>query len=95
MKRSACAAREVAACRRVDVFLIKSAPAVLKRRQAALIFSFSVIYYFTEGDHLMAESKLRTLFLVILCVALLPLDVWAKRAAPQPVKPLISAIPYK
>ena len=28
---------------------------------AALIFSFSVIYYFTEGDNLMAESKLRTL----------------------------------
>ena len=36
----------------------------------------------------MAESKLRTLFLVILCVALLPLDVWAKRAVPQPVKPI-------
>ena len=35
--RSTC---EVAACRRVDVFLIKSAPAVLTRRQAALIFIF-------------------------------------------------------
>ena len=46
VKRSACAAREVAACRRVDVFLIKSAPAVLKRRQAALIFPFAVIYLF-------------------------------------------------
>ena len=34
VKRSACAAREVAACRRVDVFLIKSAPAGLKQRQA-------------------------------------------------------------
>ena len=42
----------------------------------------------------MAESKLRTLFLVILCVALLPLDVWAKRAAPQPVKPLLWSV-YK
>ena len=30
----------------VDVFLIKSAPAVLKRRQAALIFPFAVIYLF-------------------------------------------------
>ena len=26
-----------------------------------MIFSFAVIYYFAEGDHLMAESKLRTL----------------------------------
>ena len=52
---------EVAACRRVDVFLIKSAPAVLKRRQAALIFPLAVIYYFAEGDYTMAESKLRTL----------------------------------
>ena len=43
------------------VFLIKSAPAVLKGWQAALIFSFAVIYYFTEGDYTMAESKLRTL----------------------------------
>ena len=42
----------------------------------------------------MAESKLRTLFLVILYVALLPLDVWAKRAAPQPVKPLFWSV-YK
>ena len=42
----------------------------------------------------MAESKSRTLFLVILCVALLPLDVWAKRAAPQPVKPLLWSV-YK
>ena len=42
----------------------------------------------------MAESKLRTLFLVILCVALLPLDVWAKRAAQQPVKPLLWSV-YK
>ncbi|MBE6400057.1 MAG: hypothetical protein E7041_07960 [Lentisphaerae bacterium] len=42
----------------------------------------------------MAESKLRTLFLVILCVALLPLDVWAKRAAPQPVKTLLWSV-YK
>ena len=42
----------------------------------------------------MAESNLRTLFLVILCVALLPLDVWAKRAAPQPVKPLLWSV-YK
>ena len=25
--------------------------------QAALIFSFAVICYFTEGDHLMAESS--------------------------------------
>ena len=33
----------------------------LTRQQAALIFLFAVIYYFTEGDHLMAESKLRTL----------------------------------
>ena len=67
MKRSACAAREVAACRRVDVFLIKSAPAVLKRQQDALNFTFAVIYYFTlltlqkEIIHLMAESKLRAL----------------------------------
>ena len=45
VKRSACAAREVAACRRVDVFLIKSAPTVLTRRQAALIFPLAVIYY--------------------------------------------------
>jgi len=44
VKRSACAAREVAACRRVDVFLIKSAPAMLKRRQAALIFIFAMLY---------------------------------------------------
>ena len=36
--------------------------ASLTRRQAALIFSFSVIYYFTEGDHLMAESKLPSWF---------------------------------
>ena len=43
------------------VFRIKSAPAVLTRRQAALIFCFAVIYYFSEGDNLMAESKLRTL----------------------------------
>ena len=42
----------------------------------------------------MSESKLRTLFLVIMCVALLPLDVWAKRAAPQPVKPLLWSV-YK
>ena len=34
---------EVAACRRVDVFLIKSAPAVLKRRQAALNFTFAML----------------------------------------------------
>ena len=34
---------------------------MLKRRQAALIFSFAVICYFTEGELLMAESKLRTL----------------------------------
>ncbi|MBR2344955.1 MAG: hypothetical protein IKA71_04130 [Lentisphaeria bacterium] len=38
VKRSACAAREVAACRRVDVFLIKSAPAVLTRRRCRLDF---------------------------------------------------------
>ena len=43
------------------VFLIKSAPAVLTRRQAALIFSFAVIYYSLKGDNLMAESKLRAL----------------------------------
>ena len=35
--------------------------ASLTRRQAALIFCFAVIYYFSEGDNLMAESKLRTL----------------------------------
>ena len=59
VKRSACAAREVAACRRVDVFLFTALR--LNGGVAALIFSFAVIYYFTEGDHLMAESKLRTL----------------------------------
>ena len=41
--------------------MTKSAPAVLTRRQAALIFPFAVIYYFLEGDYTMAESKLRTL----------------------------------
>ena len=35
--------------------------ASLTRRQAALIFSLAVIYYFAEGDYTMAESKLRTL----------------------------------
>ena len=43
------------------VFLIKSTPAVLKRRQAALIFLLAMLYYFPKGYYLMAESKLRTL----------------------------------
>ena len=45
MKRSACAAREVAACRRVDVFLIKSAPAVLTRRRCRLDFFASSTFF--------------------------------------------------
>ena len=36
----------------------------------------------------MAESKLFMLFVFILCAVCLPLDVWAKRAAPHPVKPI-------
>ena len=48
--RSTC---EVAACRRVDVFLIKGAPAVLTRRQAALILPhrrFGAKDYLTVTD---------------------------------------------
>ena len=56
--------------------------------QAALIFSFAVICYFTEGKLLMAESKLRTLLFVIFLAIFLPLELCAKRAAPQPVKPI-------
>jgi hypothetical protein len=33
----------------------------LAKRQAALIFSFAMMYKLPKGDHLMADSKLRTL----------------------------------
>ena len=36
----------------------------------------------------MAESKLRTLLFVIFLAIFLPLELCAKRAAPQPVKPI-------
>ena len=36
----------------------------------------------------MAKSKLFILFVVILCAVCLPLEIWAKRTAPDPVKPV-------
>ena len=53
MKRSACAAREVAACRRVDVFLFTALR--LNGGVAALNF-----FIFPKEIIIMAESKLRT-----------------------------------